>query len=93
MGRRLLGELQHLESEKDVSTGSDNEVEGTRISHTSGIPTAHGTIARVLCIPADISHSRIIEALAGEVFPVQVLDAPEAPRSDGGFGGTLGAQD
>jgi hypothetical protein len=79
--------------EKDVSTGSYSEGEETRVSHTSGIPTAHGAVAWVLCVPADISHSRIIEALAGEVFPVQVLDAPEASRSDGGFGGTLGAQD
>lgn len=74
---------------------------------TPRIPTANRLIRRILRIPANIPHARVIQALVAKVLAVHVLDAPEAACSNrcalgarwdcgagcGGGGGCVGRHD
>lgn len=58
--------------------------------HTSSPPRAYGAIARIVGVATDISHFRIDESFALEVFAEQVLNAPEAAGGNGAFLGSVG---
>ncbi len=66
------------------------KIEGERGKLTSCRARAHRPIRRVLSITTNISHARIVQALALKVLAVEVLNAPEAAGCDGGLFGALG---
>lgn len=41
-------------------------------------------------VAARVAHARVYQPLVREVFPVQVLNTPEAASRDGGFLGAFG---
>lgn len=52
---------------------------------TAGSTRAHGTIARVTGVSADVPHPRIQQAFSFKVFPEQVFDTPEAAGGHSAF--------
>ena len=63
---------------------NDQPRKGKRLTRTTSSSTAYSPIPRVLRVAANISHARIIQALALVLLAIHVLNAPETARSHRG---------